>query len=368
MDFPTLMSWRAIRWLLFVLVAAVAATGCLGGGVQRHDLVVEVTDTAGDPVRGAMVTVGTQTATTNAQGAAEFRQASGTVTVKAEKPGYRAAEEQLNLAGQTTIPLVLQDVEGIPLSVRAQLNSVLEDWNEHFEDAPFAPVHWEYQGTIETMAELQNIRDALVDPDLVRAAVGDPQKPEELALELLVGAEPGMISAWEAAVDDLLSLGLHWYEFEWILSDTGVTYVSVVISDGTDALWGSVIATLVVIEELDADTSVFSQQTVRSGGRNINWLWGSRRGEIRWELSCGPAPNLNCEFEVSAWMNMGDAQVEAQLVERDDDCCELRYGWAWRTPTGSITMQWNSQSLQFDVTVTGLGSSGQGIGQVVCCP
>ena len=243
--------------------------------------------------------------------------------------------------------------------VESDLDAAVAQWNMLYGSEVIA-LGWTEIDDIDTDDEVIQTIDWMTDPVNAYVPVGDPFDPTTMTAVPLGSAGPEVLAAWSDTVTSLVELGQRRFQIEWQFVDSGDAFTSITVADGDtivlDPMWSNV----VVAEVLET----------ASGGVDILWIWGSVRGEIRWSVTCRPdgSGGILCDHDCSAWMTLGDAQIQCS-VTRQGNCCILNYGWAWRTPTGSIRIVWNPRTGKFEVTVTGLGSSGKGNGSISdCCP
>ena len=238
------------------------------------------------------------------------------------------------------------------------------NWNSSFGD--YAQMTgWTYVGQIADASERESIVAALSDPDQTWIAQMDPLDPTEVAVvrlsDALVGEPPGTLTEWEIVVDNSVDVGDHVVQVDWLVPGEGAVQTTTIASDD-EIKFDPIFVTIVMVSKSIIESSV-------EGTITIMWIWGGTRGEITYmvEAICDEEHHLiACSHQCDAWMTLGDAQIQC-MVEEIGDCCKLNYGYAWRTPTGSITIGWDAGKGKFEVTVTGLGSSGQGSGSVLDC-
>jgi len=121
-----------------------------------------------------------------------------------------------------------------------------------------------------------------------------------------------------------------------------------------------------LIEDFGGDGS---RALLMKGRKSYNWLWGSERARVTWELHCkwDGAGGMICEKHCDAWMNIGEAKIICKTPEKQGYCCIMDVGWGVRTPPGSIKIEWNIENLKFVVSITGIGSSAQGSPRISDC-
>ena len=249
------------------------------------------------------------------------------------------------------------------------LNNAVNNWNTYF-GSHVRITDWEYIGTINDEIDKESTVQQIINPSRTYVTFGNPLEPETVSAillsEALVDAPPETLTEWETVVRNNVNVGQHKVEISWEFVTSGITFTTIMIANDDEITFDSMFITAVLIKEKIASKHI-----------RICWLWQDTyedcsRGQIDAELTpkCDDCGNLiSCDKECDAWMTLGEAKIECNTEQIAGNCCKLNYGYAWRTPTGSINIKWNDETLEFEITVTGLGSSGMGSGsQTHCCP
>jgi len=221
-------------------------------------------------------------------------------------------------------------------------------------------ISWDYHGTIADDNDLKETVELLTDPDSVRLFQIDITDPSFASVVLLSSIPSADQDDFSEAVEKLVELGQHRIRLNWKIISSGSEFSTVALVDEDNMVWDSVIGSVVVEEE---EFSPVAGE--KSGSVIIKWLWGAERGKITWSLEC-EGPPLACSYTSEAKIASGEARIETKLV-KGEECCTLHYAWAYRTPTGSISIDWNPDTEQFDVEVSSWGSTGNGQGIFECC-
>ncbi|MEZ4361059.1 MAG: hypothetical protein R3B48_12820 [Kofleriaceae bacterium] len=99
----------------------------------------------------------------------------------------------------------------------------------------------------------------------------------------------------------------------------------------------------------------------------ISWVWGGTRGKIELDhyvITCNNWVSF-CDDggAANAWMSLGSAggqtRRNALIYPR---ISKRAWGYGWATPTASFSITWNSGSLTFSASTSGVGSAGKGSG------
>lgn len=120
-------------------------------------------------------------------------------------------------------------------------------------------------------------------------------------------------------------------------------------------------------EMIDATALANQSWSTRFLNYTITWVWGGTRGKIEMDhyvISCdGWYSFCDDGGAVNAWMSVGSASGRtgrnALWYPR---ISKLAWGYGWATPTASFSIAWNSGSLTFSVSTSGVGSAGKGSG------
>ncbi|MFG0331228.1 MAG: hypothetical protein ACF8PN_15180 [Phycisphaerales bacterium] len=241
--------------------------------------------------------------------------------------------------------------------IENDLDAALANWNANYS-ANVMAIAWTEIAPISTPADRDATIAALTDPTSTYITAGDPFDPSSITAALLGAGTLRDISEWTETVEANVVIGQRRFIIDWQFMDTGDAFTTTTVGTAAGIDFGSMLSTIVVPQIIET----------ASGGVDILWIWGSVRGEIRWSVTCvsDGQGGIICEHDCSAWMALGDAQIECH-TEKQGNCCILHYGWAWRTPTGSIRIVWNPETGEFEITVTGIGSSGKGDGSISDC-
>ncbi|WP_018615337.1 hypothetical protein [Segetibacter koreensis] len=98
----------------------------------------------------------------------------------------------------------------------------------------------------------------------------------------------------------------------------------------------------------------------------IKWLWGGTRGKVvikHYIIWNGSNYIYDHGGSVDAWMSVGAAMgrwANNYLNRRSRS--KMAWGYGWATPTASFSIKFNSKSITFSATTSGVGSKGSGDG------
>lgn len=261
-------------------------------------------------------------------------------------------------------------VMGVHQIVQQQLNTAQTTWNSYFALGNVEFVSSTYVETINTQLDLTDLIDVLTDPDLVYISyAADPDDVSgTISLVSLSGAGASAqdVADYAAIVQSRVAVGQDVYQITW-RDNAGADFVSYATGSANGIEYESVMDNMPLIEGAFSSGHMRDLLTRRS--KSFNWIWGSERARVTWEVDCkvDGAGGIFCEYDCDAWMNIGDAQIECNEPIIQANCCLMDYGWGVRTPTGSITITWNAKKMKFEITITGIGSSAKGNGRLSDC-
>ncbi len=245
-----------------------------------------------------------------------------------------------------------------PDSIKTRVNNVIEKWNNLYANE-LEIISWNYEGILDDPVKYQEVLALLTDPDSVRIVHTDITDPGLLSLLLLSAVPADSQKEFKESVEGLVEIGQHLVKLKWKAPASGEEFVTTALVEEDNIVWDSILGS-VVEEEFE-----ITPAGGKSGEVTIKWFWGAERGSISWSLECS-GPPLQCSYDSKAKMTSGEARIETRLV-KTEECCTLYYGWAYRTPTGSISIDWNPETNQYDIEVSSWGSTGSGQGILECC-
>jgi hypothetical protein len=236
-----------------------------------------------------------------------------------------------------------------PANFEMQIDASVNYWNTNFTKN-VVPINWFPVGTIIDDAHAAAVIDQMTDPNSVYVTSGNAAAPDTVGAVSLATGTAYEQAQWKGTVSGLVQAGQLMAIIEWVDVNTGDTFESLAVGDSNGIVFDPMFSTIALVDTTRA-----------GGGRRITWVWGSTRGRINWDVKCVDGI---CVKTCNAWMSLGEAKIECK-VEKIDGVCKLTYAYGWRTPTGDIEIEWDPKDAHFKVTITGLGSSGQGNGCVV---
>ncbi|MCS3531994.1 hypothetical protein [Chryseobacterium sp. JUb7] len=190
----------------------------------------------------------------------------------------------------------------------------------------------------------------IMDPQTVKiGTIGNLNSGEELAaaqteLKNLIGKEINT----EANV----------LEISW--NHKGEQFSTLCFYNDSGIIWDNVLAGLVMINQRgNVAESKEVQAKVSSKWYKqwwtANWLWGSKRGEIGYQITIYYTGSSVSNVDVSDWGNisLGKAKSESKVTKKTGAYGQCRYALGLCTPTGSLSFN----SSNFSVSFSGLGSN-----------
>ncbi|SHF44408.1 hypothetical protein [Chryseobacterium vrystaatense] len=162
----------------------------------------------------------------------------------------------------------------------------------------------------------------------------------------------------EAAADQIKT-GTDLLEISW--NYKGEAFTSLCFYNESGILWDNVFAGLVMMDSrgnsevspIDAQAKVSSKWFKEWW--TAKWLWGSKRGEIGYQITIYYSGSTVSNVDVSDWGNisLGKAKSESKVTKKTGAYGQCRYALGLCTPTGSLSFN----TSNFSVSFSGLGSN-----------
>lgn len=161
------------------------------------------------------------------------------------------------------------------------------------------------------------------------------------------------------AASEQIKTGTDVLEISW--NHKGQQFTSLCFYNESGIIWDNVFAGLVMMDTrgnsevspLDAQAKVSSKWFKEWW--TAKWLWGSKRGEIGYQITIYYSGSTVSNVDVSDWGNisLGKAKSESKVTKRTGAYGQCRYALGLCTPTGSLSFN----TSNFSVSFSGLGSN-----------
>ncbi|MGH2664364.1 hypothetical protein [Flavobacterium sp.] len=146
-------------------------------------------------------------------------------------------------------------------------------------------------------------------------------------------------------------------QITWISKGEKLTTLCFYGNDGI--IWDNILGGLIM---MDADgrsqSSATDSKVVSKWYKQwwtADWIWGSQRGEIGYQITIYYSGSTVSNTDVNDWGNMslGSARSESKITKNTGSYGQCRYALGLCTPTGSLSFNTSS----FSVSFSGLGSN-----------
>jgi len=161
------------------------------------------------------------------------------------------------------------------------------------------------------------------------------------------------------AASEQIKMGTEIIEISW--NYKGEAFTSLCFYNESGIIWDNVFAGLVMMDTRgntevspsDAQAKVLSKW--HKQWWTANWLWGSKRGEIGYQITIYYSGSTVSNVDVSDWGNisLGKAKSESKVTKRTGAYGQCRYALGLCTPVGSLSFN----TSNFSVSFSGLGSN-----------
>jgi hypothetical protein len=253
-------------------------------------------------------------------------------------------------------------LKAVPDHVQAQINDSKKNLEQYLKN------NLQITG-ITVLGKLSTQRGIQISQDLISdreqfTAEGNILEPETVKVgkigslfsaDQLSEAQKGL----KEASSEQIKTGAEVLEISW--NYKGELFTSLCFYNESGIIWDNVFAGLVMMDTRgNSETSpIDSQAKVASKWYKqwwtANWLWGSKRGEIGYQITIYYSGSTVSNVDVSDWGNisLGKAKSESKVTKRTGAYGQCRYALGLCTPTGSLSFN----SSNFSVSFSGLGSN-----------
>lgn len=157
---------------------------------------------------------------------------------------------------------------------------------------------------------------------------------------------------------DEIKTGDNVLQITWANKGQKLTTLCFYGNDGI--IWDNILGGLVMMDANGVtETSVGTNAKVASKWYKqwwtADWIWGSQRGEIGYQITIYYSGSTVSNTDVNDWGNMslGSARSESKITKNSGSYGQCRYALGLCTPTGSLSFSYSS----FSVSFSGLGSN-----------
>lgn len=147
-------------------------------------------------------------------------------------------------------------------------------------------------------------------------------------------------------------------EISW--NHNGEKFSTLCYYNDSGIIWDNILGGLVMMDkrgnsEVSNDAAAKVSSKWYKQWWTANWLWGSKRGEIGYQITIYYTGSSVSNVDVSDWGNisLGKAKSESKVTKKTGAYGQCRYALGLCTPTGSLSFN----SSNFSVSFSGLGSN-----------
>lgn len=258
-----------------------------------------------------------------------------------------------------TTPLSSQTV---PETVQIQLDESKKNLEAHLKsDLQIAEVN--VIGTIATQKGIELSQNLVSDKDQF-IALGNIMDPSSVKIgkigdlysgENLATAQKGL----RETITEEVKTGTNVMEVIW--NGKNGAFKTLCFYNDSGIIWDNIFGGLVMMDtRANTETSNDRQaskvvSTWYKQWWTANWLWGSKRGEIGYQITIYYSGSTVSNADVSDWgyISLGKAKNESKILRRTGAFGQCQYALGICTPTGSLSFNSNN----FSVSFSGLGSN-----------
>jgi hypothetical protein len=255
----------------------------------------------------------------------------------------------------TSIPSI------VPGTVQAQLDASQKSLEKYLKnDLQIAGV--KVIGQISTQKGIEISKSLISDKDQF-IAVGNLMDLSTVKLgrigDLYVGDDLGTAqTGLKEMVTEEIKKGTNVMEVIW--SNKNGKFTSLCFYNDSGIIWDNVLGGLIV---MDTRSTVENSNGVASKVVSkwykewwtASWLWGSKRGEMGYQITIYYTGSSVSNADVNDWANisLGKAKSESKITKKTGAYGQCQYALGLCTPTGSLSFN----ASKFSVSFSGLGSN-----------
>lgn len=249
----------------------------------------------------------------------------------------------------------------IPEAVQTQLNDSRQNIEKYLRD------NLQITG-VSVLGQLSTEKGISISKDLISnkgsyIASGNITDPESVKIGKIGSINSAEdLSETQKGLTDLVAQEVKTntgvLEITW--NHKGEQFSTLCFYNSNGIIWDNVLGGLIMMDRGSTiETSKDTQAKVASKWFKewwtAKWLWGSKRGEIGYQITIYYNGSTVSNADVSDWGNisLGKAKSESKILKRTGAYGQCRYALGLCTPTGSLSFNSNN----FTVSFSGLGSN-----------
>jgi len=250
----------------------------------------------------------------------------------------------------------------IPETLQAQLNESQKNIEKYLKnDLQVTAIN--VIGKISTVKGIEISQNLVADRDQF-IAMGNIMEPSSVKIgkisdlysgDDLILAQKGL----KETVTDEIKTGTNVMEVTW--NSKAGKFTTLCFYNDSGIIWDNVFGGLVMMDTRGqteiSDTNQASKVVSKwyKEWWTANWLWGSKRGEIGYQITIYYTGSSVSNADVNDWGNisLGKAKSESKILRRTGAFGQCQYALGLCTPTGSLSFN----ASKFSVSFSGLGSN-----------
>ncbi len=249
----------------------------------------------------------------------------------------------------------------VPETVQAQLNESGKNL-ETFLKSDLQIAEVSVIGKISTQKGIELSQNLISDKDQF-IALGNIMDPSSVKIgkigdlytgDDLVTAQTGL----KETITEAVKTGTNVMEVTWNSKDGN--FKTLCFYNDSGIIWDNIFGGLVMMDTR-GNSEASNDQASRAVSKwykqwwTANWLWGSKRGEIGYQITIYYSGSTVSNADVSDWgsISLGKAKSESKILKKTGAYGQCRYALGLCTPTGSLSFN----ASNFSVSFSGLGSN-----------
>ncbi|WP_228463790.1 hypothetical protein [Chryseobacterium bernardetii] len=166
-------------------------------------------------------------------------------------------------------------------------------------------------------------------------------------------------SGLKEMVTEEIKTGTNVMEVIW--SNKNGKFTSLCFYNDSGIIWDNVLGGLIVMDTRSTVENSNTGAAAKVASKwykewwTASWLWGSKRGEMGYQITIYYTGSSVSNADVNDWANisLGKAKSESKITKRTGAYGQCQYALGLCTPTGSLSFN----ASKFSVSFSGLGSN-----------
>ncbi|AZA83071.1 hypothetical protein C1637_20015 [Chryseobacterium lactis] len=277
-----------------------------------------------------------------------------------EMPAQEAIQAKVSTADLQKETTAISSI--VPETVQTQLNESQKNLEKYLK-GELQLTGTRVIGKISTQKGIELSKNLVADKDQF-IAFGNIMDPSTVKIGKIgnLYTEDDLTTAQKGLAETIteeIKPGTNVMEVSW--NGKNGAFTTLCFYNDSGIIWDNIFGGLVMMDTRGATQTSDEGQAAKVASKwykewwTAKWLWGSKRGEIGYQITIYYTGSSVSNADVSDWGNisLGKAKSESKILRRTGAYGQCQYALGLCTPTGSLSFN----SSNFSVSFSGLGSN-----------